>query len=271
VTDPAPDVVIPVREGEPNDGLRYVLRSLAVNVPHATVWIAGYCPRWVTGVRHVPVRQRATKWQNSTANLRAAVDQPELGDRFVFACDDTFVLAPVEEIPVMHRGPVAELIADYQARGVAGRYVHGMAATARFLDWLGVPDPLSYEVHAPIPMDKAKAREALELPARHRQRIVVLHKRTLYGAYWRIGGHRVVDPKLRTSDTAWPEEWTYVSTSRGMMAPGQPVGDRIRDLFPDPSPYEARPAKRRVRPVLATAPAASGRPRRSRRARVVFP
>lgn len=236
VAGPAPDLVFVVRHGEPNDSLRYVLRSMAANVPHATVWIAGYCPEWATGVRHIPVPQLSTKWANSTSNLRAAVTHRDVADRFVFCCDDTFVLRPVDRIPVMHRGPVAGVVADYEARGVGSQYVMGMRATAKLLGRLGRPDPLCYEVHAPLPVDKEPMAEALELAGRVHY---PLHKRTLYGAWWQIGGELVEDPKVADRDAkGWPATWGYVSTSAGHMNVGHPVGDLIRALFPDPSPYE---------------------------------
>ena len=47
------DIVYVVRPGDENEALRYSLRSLA-NIPHRTVWIAGYRPKWCYGIVYVP-------------------------------------------------------------------------------------------------------------------------------------------------------------------------------------------------------------------------
>lgn len=100
-----PDIVYPVRPGTINEELRYSLRSLA-NVPHGRVWIAGHRPPWARGVGHIPVPPQATKYLGSTANLRAAVEHPEVAEEFLYFNDDFFVMTAVQEVPALHRGPV---------------------------------------------------------------------------------------------------------------------------------------------------------------------
>ena len=105
----APDIVYVVRAADKNEELRYSLRSLA-NLPHAKVWIAGYCPSWVQGVGVIPVKSRTHGHQHAKASLRAACEHPEVSDEFVYMNDDFFVMQPLDELPVMHRGTVADMV-----------------------------------------------------------------------------------------------------------------------------------------------------------------
>lgn len=227
------DVVYPVRPGARNAELRYSLRSLE-NVPHGTVWLAGFRPPWVQGVGHIRTRQGASKYRNSTGNIRAACEHPEVSARFILMNDDFFILRPVDTIPTFHRGPVRTVLADYTTRhGGAGNYVRGMTDTLDLLEQLGFDEPLSYELHMPMIVDKARMVEALQLGTD----IPVLHKRTLYGNWCGVGGEQASDVKARTNQDRWDPEWPFLSTAPAAWKTGQ-VGAHVRRLFPDPSSYE---------------------------------
>lgn len=225
------DVVYVVGPQKRTDELRYSLRSLAAHVPHDRVWIVGHKPRWVRGVEHIPRGQFSTKWLNSTANLRAACEHPDVADEFVYMNDDFFIMRPLEETPVLHRGPVA----DVAARTPLSRYRAGMMATARVLRSQGVEEPLSYEMHVPLVVDKAKMLNALNLP--EARSIPVLHKRTLYGNLAGIGGEQAPDVKVQSASQEPPEDPLFLSTNSGAFTDG-PVGQLIREAFPDPCRYE---------------------------------
>jgi hypothetical protein len=226
-----PDIVYPVRPGNTNQELRYSLRSLA-HLPHGRVWIAGHRPPWVRGVGHIPMPPQATKYLGSTANLRAAVEHPDVAEAFILMNDDFFVMIPVKEVPVLHRGPVDRVEAYYASRG-RGLYLQGLRDTKALLADLGYPAPLSYEVHVPMPMTKTRAREALKVGGH----LPVLHKRTLYGVMHRVGGRQISDPKILTRSPRFLRESVFLSTMPDTFARGV-VGHFIRERFPAPGPYE---------------------------------
>lgn len=241
-----PDIVIPVRPGDHNPELRYALRSL-VNVPHRRVWIAGHMPSWVRDVRCIPTSQTRSKYENSTANVLAACRAPSVGENFVLWNDDIFLLRPVDEIPVLHRGPISAVIGYYES--IASKaYLRGMRTTVAILARLGITDPLSYELHTPLPMTKTGflyAHSAATAPGMPATR--VLHKRTLYGNVARIGGAETRDCKVFRIEQAWdPGDRLFVSTVDTLFK-RHPAGSYVRDLYPEPGPYEAsirKPAKR---------------------------
>lgn len=227
-----PDIVVPVRQGLVNEQLRYALRSWAANLPHRRVWVVGYRPPWLTGVEHIPTRQTGTKYRNTTLAVRTACEHPDVSDPFLLCNDDFFVMLPVPEMPVLHRGPVRDVERHYVTRG-SGKYLRGMRETRDLLVRLGYPDPLSYELHVPLPVDKAGMLHALDV-GRH---LDVVHKRTLYSNLAGLGGTRIRDVKVITRTGGFSRNSTFLSTMPDSFARGL-VGAFIRGRFPRRSPYE---------------------------------
>lgn len=231
-----PDVVIPVRVGDRNEELRYALRSIAANLPHSRVWIVGHRPKWTCDVGVIQTQQYGTKYTNSTNNLVQACRDPRVSEDFVLWNDDFFLLRPIDRVPVMHRGPLADVLSYYGRLG--GRYFQGMYATALMLELLGVTEPLSYELHVPLPMRKADFLQVIDLTkGRHMPKTQVLHKRTLYGNLMLDKGVQMQDVKVAEAGQAWAPGGPWLSTSDSTWM-SHPAGAFVRSIFTTPGPYE---------------------------------
>ncbi|MET9818338.1 hypothetical protein [Streptomyces sp. NPDC006355] len=231
----APDIVVPVREGAANEALRYALRSWAAHLPHRRVWLVGYRPPWATGVEHIPTHQAGnTKYKNTTAAMRAVCEHPDVTDTFLYCNDDFFVMRRQEVMPVYHRGPVREVEAYYATRG-NGSYLRGLRETRDLLVSLGHQDPVSYELHVPLPVTKRGMLAALEIGAH----LDVLHKRSMYGNLAGIGGTRMRDVKILHRRPEFDREAAFLSTMPDSFTNGH-VGRFIRETFRRPGPYETR-------------------------------
>ncbi|MDX3345878.1 hypothetical protein PV387_03365 [Streptomyces sp. ME02-6987-2C] len=226
------DLVVPVREKAVNQELRYALRSWSAHLPHRRVWIIGYKPAWLAGVRHVPTRQTGTKYANTTAAMWLACEHPEISDPFLYANDDMFVMELVDEMPVLHRGPLRDVEAYYSARA-SGQYLRGMRETRDLLARHGHRDPLSYELHVPLPVSKAGMLRALDAG----RDLAVLHKRTAFGVLDEIGGERIADVKVLHRGPRFDRSTPFLSTMPDAFANGE-VGRVIRGQFTRPSNYE---------------------------------
>lgn len=232
------DIVYVVKEADTNEELRYSLRSLQ-NLPHGQVWIVGHKPQWVTGVEHLPTRQSATKYENSTANLLTACAHGDVSDSFVYMNDDFFILTRLEEVPVLHRGPVEKVLGHYAGKGKQGsKYVRGMAETADVLKQWGHDDPISYELHLPMTISKQGMLDAVRRLGKERRTITALHKRTLYGNVAGLGGRQTADCKIFNGGQKLFPGWQFVSTTDRTFTMGL-IGRQLRKKFPNPSPYEA--------------------------------
>lgn len=225
-----PDVVYVVRASDRNEELRYSLRSL-VNLPHRKVWIAGYCPSWVQGVGVIPVKSRTHGHQHAKASLRAACEHPEVSESFVYMNDDFFVMQPLDDLPVMHRGTIADMVRN---RRVATSYTRSLEKVRDLLIERGIAEPLLYDLHAPMLVTKRGMLDALDLCSSAQ-----FHERTLYGNLNHLGGERRQNHKIRSRDHGW-EDWAFLSTNDTGFA-SLPVGRFIRSRFREQGPHEATP------------------------------
>lgn len=236
-----PDILYPVRKGEWNEELRYSLRSLC-NLPHRRVFIVGYRPSWVhsasamgagDGVITLGREQKASKYRNANENLVWAADHAELSDPFVLMNDDFYIMRKIRRMPVFHMGPMATVIDRYARLRHTGAYWRGMRATYTLLRSLGFQDPLSYELHLPMAMDKGNLFRAWDEGKGEE----VLHIRSMYGNMAGVGGKQMEDVKVYQGRTEDYEQWPFLSSNDDMHL--LPLGQLLRDRFPDRSPYES--------------------------------
>jgi hypothetical protein len=221
------DLVYPWR-GRDSEELLYSIRS-ARNIGYENVWVVGpRRPEGLPGALHLAVSEGPRKFSNLPRAILAAASEPEVSDTFVLMNDDFFVLEPHPDgLPTLHRGRTAE-----QRR--TGPYGRGYEETDKVLERMGVGDPLSYELHVPMVVDKAAMRSALEEGLRlHRGGC--LHSRTLYGNYAGIAGVQAKDVKVYSPRDTVPAG-PFVSTNAQSWS-GK-AGRAIREMFPTPSKEE---------------------------------
>lgn len=238
-----PDILIPVRKGDWNEELRFALRSLS-HIRHNRVWLVGHKPKWVRerlgnqdGVYFVPREQKASKYRNATEALVEVTNElgSSMSSPFLLWNDDFFCMQPVQgPMPIYHMGALGEVIDWYRRMRHVGAYWRGMGQTYQLLKGLGYGEPLSYELHLPMPIYREPLLEAWER-GRH---LEVLHIRTLYGNLARLGGTYREDCKVyrgRGKDEGY-RSWPWISTNDDMTL--TPVYGLLQETFPDPSPYE---------------------------------
>jgi hypothetical protein len=243
-----PDVVIPVRPGDHNPELRWALRSLEL-IPHGRVWLAGHMPHWIREARCIPTSQNRSKHENAEANIIAACRHDAVAEEFLLWNDDIFLLEPIERMPVLHRGPLREFLAEQEPKLGASAYMRGNRATLDILERLGHPDPLCYELHVPLPLTKSAVLEAHALArAEGMPATRALQLRSLTANHAGLGGDRARDVKVAKAHHDWtPGPLPFVSTTDAMWAQSHPAARHVKDLYPRPGRYEARlpePARR---------------------------
>lgn len=220
------DIVYPVRRGDNNPELRFSLRSLEQNYPHAQVWIVGHKPTWVRNVEFLPGNTHSLR-ANIYFNLLEACTHPGVGDDIVVFNDDMYITAPLGEIPVLYRGTLDDHLQLVQPQ----RWWACSLRTTR--DALSdYPNPLSYELHTPFLASKEKMRDTLQRFA-HINPNNPPQWRSLYGNTQRIGGTQAPDCKeLRPGPIHTP----FHSTDDGSFL--RHYRRPLEELFPEPSRYE---------------------------------
>jgi hypothetical protein len=184
------DVVYPVRPGQRNEELRFSLRCLAANLPHDRVWLVGEKPSWVSGVEFIGGgNPHSNKTANYSYNVLLACRENDVPDEFLLFNDDFFVTAPMEEIPVYHRGALSTHLRVSRHRH--DWWAKGLRRTVQLLREAEINDCLSYELHVPLPVNKFKMLSTLERFCEPPPGFL----RTLYGNEHRIGGEVLADVK----------------------------------------------------------------------------
>jgi hypothetical protein len=222
------DLVYICRDGD-NEELRYSIRSAVANIPHDNIWVFGGKPDWYIG-NHVRLKQIGLKYDNARSNLASITRHYDVSDDFILMNDDFFAIRPVEKVENYHRGTLSEHI---ELIKTSNGYRALVQETYDVLTYLGYEDPLSYELHIPMIMNKEKLAKVI--------RTVGLW-RSNYGNMYNVGGERRDDVKVHNHvslDIVINSPLPYISTFEDTF---QGVLDSyLRDAFPEPSKYEKSP------------------------------
>jgi hypothetical protein len=227
------DVIYPVRPGDDNPELRYSLRSLAANFPHDRLWIVGYKPAWVTGCEYIP-GNTGEYHANVYNNIRAAVEHPDVADDVVIFNDDFFVTEPVAGAHTYYRSTLAEHIALPRVQRSKGWWHESLTVTRICLQAHGIAEPLSYELHVPLPADKQRMADTLAMfqyvkPDNPPQ------WRTLYGNLHSVTAEQHHDVKAYGIGEL--HKPFHSTEDRSFLV----FEHKLHELFPTPSPYERAP------------------------------
>lgn len=232
------DIVYMVKDSEPNEELRYSLRSIEKNWgPHGKVWIFGGCPDGLKPDRFVPVEMTMPgKWENTHRLMRIICECNEISEDFWFFNDDFFVMQPTSEfMPQQFNGMLQNTIEDveYWSGGVT-YWTEQLRILINWAEREGF-GTVNYEVHKPMLINRRKMLAVME---RYPD---VLFTRSLYGNYYKIGGVHNADVMIKhpAQEIGWAiaQRQMFISTTEESFATGG-VGDYIRAKFPDASRWE---------------------------------
>jgi hypothetical protein len=182
------DYVYIARAGE-NEELKYSLRSIEKNMPKGRVWVLGYRPVWYIG-DFIYIEDTAKKFDNIRNCIKVASEHPEISDDFVLMNDDFFALKTMESVPNFHGGLLSNKIKQYKELGMASVYIRLLELTHKQLVMSGIKDPIDYDIHVPMVMNKNKLRESLD---------IAYFPRSSYGNFAKIGGEQIKDVKIYNS------------------------------------------------------------------------
>lgn len=226
------DFVYICRDGE-NEELRYSIRSVLANYPEATIWVIGGKPSWYTG-NFINVPIRGSKYHNARRNLQVLVASPQIPEKFILMNDDFFIMKPVINLGYFNSGPLINKINKYYEVNPRSTYLGMLEKTYRGLKGLGFENPIDYELHVPMPMEKSKLAKVLQYP---------FLWRSTYGNLYNVGGRTRRDVKIYSSELISNRlERTDLKNSPFLSSEDNSFGillDKIfRDKFPEKSPFE---------------------------------
>lgn len=231
------DIVIPVREGDNNEELRYCLRSIDQNMPHRNIIIAGYKPKWIQNVTYIAQPMLSeNKYRRVAMNIMAGATAPEISDWFILFNDDMFVLDPLRELAPFHRGPMIEMIT--QGMDKAPKQRDSMLLTYNALIHAGIKQPLNYELHMPMIMNTGGLLAVEPILRSMKLWRTPIQLRSFYGNIHHIEGEQMADTKLHDRGVfEYQPHFPIISTTDETFNHGL-AGEEIRARFDRKCRYE---------------------------------
>lgn len=217
------------------DELRYSIRSVIANAPHGKIWVVGSKPSWYTG-DYIEVVQDSPKYINAINNLKAICESKDISDDFVLMNDDFYILNPISDIKYTFSGSLDDKIDKYLDLVPGSSYTRKLQETRTRLLKEGVSKPLDYELHVPMPMNKANLKRCLINPN-------VLW-RSMYGNLFNVGGIQMSDVKVYTQGTLRFNSYSMDDLKYDYLSSDDSsywiIKKKILEpMFQDPSPYES--------------------------------
>jgi hypothetical protein len=228
------DFVWVCRRGD-NEELRYSIRSVLASFPDANIWVVGGKPDWYGG-NFIKTNRIPNKYDQVESNLQSLVNSKHISETFVLMNDDFFIVKPVSTIEYFHRGLLLSAYEDLVKHlGQADLYAKKLWKMLKGINnELNIKDPLSYELHVPMVMEKSKLSTLLgkKYPM----------WRSFYGNKYSVGGSPMADVKVYSHNANsyrsvdhLTNESSFLSTDDESFKVLQPY---LQELFPNPSRYE---------------------------------
>ncbi len=233
------DIVIPYREEKSSEELRYTLRGIAQNLPHRNVVICGDLPDWCQNVIHIPSKSKGvSRFHDVDLKVMDACLDDRISEDFIFFNDDIFVLEPIQSLPDYFKASMAEDISErFKRHRSANIYVKGLRTTDQLLDKLGYKNNLSFEVHLPMLMNKAKRLEVSRLMEGKHKRAYPLFHRSIYGNMFSENRQQHEDVKVNKRDELPPVDAVFLSTLQTHFVDSM-VGKHIMSRLKHKCKYE---------------------------------
>lgn len=224
------DYVYICRDGD-NEELRYSIRSVIKNATHDSVWVVGGKPDWYLG-NFIQVDDIGNKFENINNCYKVISQASAISNKFVLMNDDFFILGPIGEPPIFHGGSLMAKIERYIAMGGTTKYTRVLMEAYKRLVRLGISDPMDYDIHTPMVVDKTKIESFIDLS---------YAPRSMYGNLNNVGGKEINDVKIYNPKRDLYEEFDisimkyFLSTEDGSFDAALPF---LKQAFPEPSKYE---------------------------------
>ena len=140
----------------PGPELRYSLRTLK-NLPSVgKVWVMSPTPlpKWLQNVEWIQ-REHDDKWMGLHSSFIQMCQDERLTPKVYLMEDDHFVLRPQKKLPNYYNGTLVD--ACFNRPKTSGEWGAILANTLGVLTRAGVKDPLYFETHIPMLINRKKA------------------------------------------------------------------------------------------------------------------
>lgn len=226
------DYVYICRDGD-NEELRYSIRSIVKNLPDVNVILVGGKPKWYSG-QYISVENEKNKFYSITKCWKYIKESNHISNNFILMNDDFYLLKKINEIPIMHGGPLKEKIDKYTSAHGHNRYSRILLDAYNKLKHIKISDPFDYDIHVPMPIEKDKITD---------QVLNSLAPRSMYGNVNNIGGTYIDDVKVYSYKNNINYSFDYLNNDSTFISSIEASFDTLfrdilKDKFTEKSIYE---------------------------------
>lgn len=179
------DYVYICRQGD-NEELRYSIRSIEKNMPSSSIWVIGYRPEWYIG-NFIKINDVGTKFDNIKNCIRKIPEIDTISENFILMNDDFFALKKIDTFKNFHGGYLEDKINRYKESKMSNKYIKLLELTNKQLKNYGIDNPIDYDIHVPITMNKEKLESIID---------VAYFPRSTYGNLVKLDASPRLDVKI---------------------------------------------------------------------------
>jgi hypothetical protein len=188
------------RNGE-NEELRYSIRSIEKYFSSAEIWVVGGRPNWYSG-KYIEVKDIGSKFQNINNCYKNIIKDNRIGIDFVIMNDDFFLLSNKNNYNY-YDGTIKDKINSHIEINGNSSYARALKGCVKALKERGIEQPLNYDVHTPMTLNKANLAEVIDLS---------LAPRSMYGNIFLSDGIKIKDVKIYKRSTNIDLTKDFIST-----------------------------------------------------------
>jgi hypothetical protein len=145
-----------------NNEIKYSIRSIEKNLDFRNIWIVGKLPKFIDEkiVGNIMAEDPFNnKLLNAIHKISLACRNEDVSEDFILMNDDFFFLQK-EEIKFYRRGTIKSSKRTHSTKG--GYYYKAICKTLEFLQGMGINNPIDFEIHYPIIINKKKFLQSME-------------------------------------------------------------------------------------------------------------
>jgi hypothetical protein len=193
-----------------NEELRYSVRSIVTNCNVDNIWVVGGKPPWYAG-EYIEVKQNLSKYKNAHNNFKTICNSSEIPEEFILMNDDFFITKQTENIMAYFDRTLLNKIERYESILGRNSYINRMKTTHQKLISMHINDPLNYEIHVPMLINKNKFKKIVGI--NHN-----LLYRSMYGNIYNVGGKEMEDVKVYDSVNMKSLSYDYLSNKYSFLS-----------------------------------------------------
>jgi hypothetical protein len=154
--------------------------------------------------------------------MLAIINNKEISNNFVSMHDDFFIVNKIDSVPTFYGGLLEDRVNLYKKLSPSSSYTGLLANTYRRLVKLGIENPLDYDIHVPMVMNKDMLSQVIDMP---------YLERSNYGNIFNIGGTLSNDVKVYSKGRLSSRSYDFINGESYFLSTEDRSFDDVKDTL----------------------------------------